>query len=293
MADPFEALREPVPSVAPDPIFAAGLRARLVRALDLPRGVTVSALHVDPTAPPTSPQEGDLAYVSLWVPDEERAAEFFGAVLGWRIAGGTGGTPGRARQILGQSLPHGILGGQPESTLFLSFVVADLDSALERVAAAGGQAGDPRDERYGRTASCSDDQGVRFALVELPAGAGDAPVLRGQSNGERHGDVSYLTMEVVDSARARAFYGAVLGWRFNPGRVPDGWQNDGVVPMLGMAGGHSPATVVPMYRVDDIVGAVARVRARGGTATDPDRQSYGVSATCTDDQGTRFYLHQP
>jgi predicted enzyme related to lactoylglutathione lyase len=100
-------------------------------------------------------------------------------------------------------------------------------------------------------------------------------------------------MEVVDSARARAFYGTVLGWRFNPGRVPDGWQNDGVVPMLGMAGGRSPATVVPMYRVDDIAAAVARVRDRGGTATDPERQAYGLSATCTDDQGTRFYLHQP
>ncbi len=291
MVDPFGALRAPVPSVAPDPIFAAGLRARLVRALDLPQGVTVSAVQLDPTPAPTSPQEGDVAYVSLWVPDEERAAEFFRAVLGWRITGGTDTTPARARQVLGQSLPHGILGGQTESTLFLGLVVADLDSALERVAAAGGQAGDPRDEQYGRTASCSDDQGVRFALVELPA-ADDAPVLRGQSNGERHGDISYLTMEVVDSARARAFYGAVLGWRFNPGRVTDGWQNDGVVPMLGMAGGHTPATVVPMYRVDDIVAAVARVRARGGTATDPDPQPYGISATCTDDQGTRFYLHQ-
>lgn len=36
--------------------------------------------------------------------------------------------------------------------------------------------------------------------------------------------------------------------------------------------------------------AVARVRAEGGTATDPEQQPYGVSSYCADDQGTRFYL---
>jgi uncharacterized protein len=49
---------------------------------------------------------------------------------------------------------------------------------------------------------------------------------------------------------------------------------------------------VPMYVVDDIAAAVARVRAAGGSSTDPERQPYGVSATCTDDQGTRFSLVQ-
>jgi predicted enzyme related to lactoylglutathione lyase len=45
-----------------------------------------------------------------------------------------------------------------------------------------------------------------------------------------------------------------------------------------------------MYRVGDIAVAVERVRAEGGIATDPERQPYGVSSSCTDDQGTRFYL---
>jgi predicted enzyme related to lactoylglutathione lyase len=47
-----------------------------------------------------------------------------------------------------------------------------------------------------------------------------------------------------------------------------------------------------MYRVDDIHAAVERVRAEGGSATDPERQPYGLSSTCVDDQGTRFYLGQ-
>ena len=62
--------------------------------------------------------------------------------------------------------------------------------------------------------------------------------------------------------------------------------------MVGMTGGQDRPTIVPMYRVDDIVLAVERVRGEGGTATDPERQPYGVSALCTDDQGTRFYLGQ-
>ncbi len=104
--------------------------------------------------------------------------------------------------------------------------------------------------------------------------------------------LAYVTMEVEDSSRARAFYGAVLGWRFAAGRVADGWQVEAVEPMVGLSGGHDRATVLPMYRVEDIAAAVARVRAAGGNATDPEAQPYGISATCVDDQGTRFYLGQ-
>jgi predicted enzyme related to lactoylglutathione lyase len=62
--------------------------------------------------------------------------------------------------------------------------------------------------------------------------------------------------------------------------------------MTGLHGGHDVATVVPMYRVDDIHDAVARVRAAGGSATDPESQPYGLSSQCVDDQGTRFFLGQ-
>jgi hypothetical protein len=45
-----------------------------------------------------------------------------------------------------------------------------------------------------------------------------------------------------------------------------------------------------MYRVDDISEAVRRVRAGGGSASDPE--PYGISSRCTDDRATRFYLGQ-
>jgi len=286
MADPFEALREAVEPIEPDPLFTAHLRARLARALALPKGVTVSDLTVDAQLDPPAletAKEGDLAYVSLWVPDGDRAASFFSAVLGWTVAGGTP-DPGHARQVEGLSIPHGILGGCERSTLFLCFYVADMAGALKRVREAGGHADGAG---AGGPVDCIDNQGARFALFELPGQRA-----RGELNGRLPGDVAYLTLEVEDSAEARAFYGSVLGWRFTPGRVADGWQNDGVVPMVGLHGGNSQATVVPMYRVDDISGAVARVRAQGGTCSDPQQQGYGVTADCVDDQGTRFYLGQ-
>jgi len=61
--------------------------------------------------------------------------------------------------------------------------------------------------------------------------------------------------------------------------------------MAGVAGGSTQAVTVPMWTVDDIDAAVTRVREAGGTVIEePSTQSYGRSAQCTDDQGTRFYL---
>ena len=118
-----------------------------------------------------------------------------------------------------------------------------------------------------------------------------APGESGQA-GTRHGDVSYITHQVTDSQRARDFYGAVLGWRFSPGRVEDGWQVSGTTPMAGLSGGDDHAEVVLVYQVDDIQAAVRRVRDNGGRAAEPVQQPYGLISDCTDDQGTRFCLVQ-
>jgi predicted enzyme related to lactoylglutathione lyase len=237
------------------------------------------------TPGPAGPRPGDLGYASLWVPDVERAATFFSAVLGWRFGPASGP---EGLQIQGLNLHHGMWGGETHATLFQCFAVDDVDAAVARVHQAGGTAAEPTVEPYGRVSECVDDQGVRFAVYEPPGGVslGASPA----PNGSRAGDLSYVTMEVVDSDRARAFYGTVLGWRFAPGRVDDGWGVEETAPTTGLRGGHRVATTVPMYRVDDIEAAVRRVRAAGGTATDPQVQPYGTTSDCTDDQGTRFYL---
>jgi predicted enzyme related to lactoylglutathione lyase len=229
-------------------------------------------------------RHGDVAYASLWVPDAERAAEFFGDVLGWRYEPQV---EARARQVEGLSLRHGIFGGQAQSTLFCCYLVDDVDEAVERVRAGGGQAQPPKEEPYGRLAECTDPLGMQFALLQSPTGGLPRP------GGSRPGDVAYLTLELPDADRAREFYGSVLGWRFTPGQVEHGWQIEDVAPMTGLWGGRAGhPRIAPMYRVDNIHAAVERVRARGGRASEVTSESYGLSAECEDDQGTRFWLGQ-
>jgi uncharacterized glyoxalase superfamily protein PhnB len=232
-------------------------------------------------------REGDAGYVSLWVPDADATAAFFATVLGWDYAANDPGRPAN-RQLAGRRLEHGIQGGVVTPTLFTCYAVGDLDAAVARVRAARGDAAEPTDEPWGRTATCTDDQGTPFALYQPAAGvAGELP-----DDPLREGDLAYVTYEVVDAGAFRAFFGSVLGWRFSPGSVPEGWQIEGVRPMGGVHGGHEQAVTVPLYAVDDIDAAVARVRAAGGRATDPEQQPYGRTSSCAGPAGVRFYLGQ-
>jgi len=236
-------------------------------------------LHTPLEQLPETDQQGDVGYAWLTVPDPDRAAAFYAAVLGWEY--GPAFAPG-SRRVVGQSFSMGI--GRGEPGWHLSWGVDDVAAAVERVRAAGGSASDAEERPYGTSADGTDDQGQVFALHQ----SGYGP--RVPENGASQGDLSYLTLEVVDSARFREFYGAVLGLRFEHGTIEDGWAVPGIAPMTGVSGGHPVAAVVPMWKVDDVAAAVERVRAAGGTATDPERQPYGTTAEGTDDQGVRFYL---
>lgn len=221
---------------------------------------------------------GDVAYASLQVGDTRRTAAFFSLVLGWEL---------EPDDSIAGSVPNqAVRASDGEPTLFLCLSVADAGEAVRRVRAAGGSAAAPEERPYGIVADCVDDQGMPFAVWQATA----EPPPRAGADGWRQGDLTYVTLEVADSARFRRFFSTVAGWDFAPGRVEDGWQVLDVAPMCGIQGGHDTIVAVPMYVVDDIAAAVGRVRAAGGTSTEPERQPYGTSATCADDQGTRFYL---
>lgn len=237
-----------------------------------------SPLPAEPSAGGFAYRHGDIGYVSLWVPDAARAQRFYAAVLGWDFTA--------AGQVAeGTVPPIGTQGGVEPPTLFCSYAVDDVDAAVQRVRAAGGQAGEPAEEPYGRTAMCTDNQSTRFAIYQTVE-SGD----RIGPNGARSGDLGYLTLQVADSAAAREFYGAVLGWTIAPGRAEDGWMVQDARPMTGLHGGHERGTGVPMWLVDDVPAAARRVRDAGGTATEPEQQPYGLMSTCSDDQGSSFYL---
>jgi uncharacterized glyoxalase superfamily protein PhnB len=244
----------------------------------------------DDQVPERTFREGDIGYVSLQVPSVNRAARFFSSVLGWRYEPASGP---QGRRVHGLELHHGIWGGQQRSTLFLCFAVENVEEAVQRVVAAGGIAGLPHVEPYGTISDCTDDQGVEFAMFQPPGGVYNAagPERAGSSD-LAEGEIAYVTIEVPDSAKTRAFYGSVLGWHFIPGNVADGWQVEGVHPMVGISGGHRLATTLPMYQVRDVASAVAKVREGGGSAGELETHPYGITANCEDDQETRFYLGQ-
>jgi predicted enzyme related to lactoylglutathione lyase len=220
---------------------------------------------------------GDAAYVSLWVPDQDRARQFFAAVLGWPVDGN--------RMTQRPAADHGFAGGLDPATLMVAYAVDEVDVTVGRVRAAGGTADEPTEERWGRTAMATDPDGLRFSAYQLPpTGRGPRP------HGERHGDLTYITLEVSEAERSNAFYHHVFGWEFTPGQTRRGWNVSGTAPMTGLSGGHATPTAVPMYLVDDLPAALVRVAAAGGGADQPEVQPYGTSARCSDDQGTRFWL---
>jgi uncharacterized glyoxalase superfamily protein PhnB len=233
-----------------------------------------------PTTGASTPiQHGDVGYVSVWTPDADRAAAFYGHVLGWTF------DPER-HQVTNSSQRIGLLSVPGPPTLFCCYAVTDPAGARQSIIDGGGTAGEASEEAFGTVLEATDPSGAAFAVYR--PNPGDP---RPELNGAGPGDLSYLTYEVEDSAAFRAFFSRMLFWTYQPGRVNDGWQIEESHPMAGVAGGSARQAAVPMWTVADIDTAVARVREAGGTVIDePSQQSYGRSALCTDDQGSRFYL---
>ncbi|GAA1457361.1 VOC family protein [Williamsia maris] len=225
-------------------------------------------------------RRGDVVYPSLCTPDVERAARFYGSVLGWRYDAET-------RQVtnLGHRLGLSSLGDL--RSLFLVYAVPDLDLARKAIIAAGGADLTEPDGHPG-SLDAADDQGARFA-VYVP----DPDETRGQQHPAGHGELTYITVHTPDSRAFRDFHSRVLGWEFTAGRIDDGWEVDDSRPRIGIAGGAVEYSAVAMWSVDDVDVAVARVVEMGGqVVSGPRREPYATVAECVDDQGVFFYLGQ-
>lgn len=274
VTDPLDALREPPRPVDPDPTFAAGLRERLERAV------------LGPAGPPSEDREQAMLEVAetpphtltpyLAVVDARAAIEFYVAAFDAVPRGEPvvmpDGRVGHAELAIGDSVlmmadeyPElGLLApvsrGGPTQTLHLD--VTDPDGVVAGAVRLGATLERPvTDQEYGRSGVISDASGHRWMVTRsLPSA--------------RAGDVAYASLWVRDDAAARRFYPAVLG--FEP----------------ALHGGHDHPTLLLCYSVPDLDAAVERVRAAGGTATDPRDRPYGLVADAVDDQGLPFALHQ-
>ncbi|PRY46513.1 VOC family protein [Umezawaea tangerina] len=287
MTDPFDALHLPVRPVDPDPAFAARLRARLADAVLAPdRGDMTSTETKLSTLTPY-----------LAVTDARAAIEFYTEVFGAVRQGEPivvdDGRVGHAELVFGGSVV--MLSEEFPEVGHLAPVgthpsyrieVADLDGVVRRAVERGAELLRPvADSPHGRGGTVLDPFGHRWLVAEAAPQPQSGPA-------PRHGELGYHTFQVPDAEAAKSFYGAVLGWRFTPGRVQEGWRIDGAGTMAGLWGGQEQVGWKLMYAVRDLDAALAEVVGRGGTAGPVEREDYGLTAECTDDQGIGFWLWQ-
>src|ERR1700736_1906603 len=173
MTDPFTALRQPAPPVAPDSAFAADLRARLRRALD-PKGARVT-----PDLEGTVTHNVVVPYLAVagaqraidWYTDAFRARRRGEPIVmpdgrighaELEVAGGLIMLADEYPEI-GHVAPTAA--GSPVS---LHITVPDVDAAIDRAVAAGATVvRRPSDEPYGRAGTIRDPFGHRW-LVHGP-----------------------------------------------------------------------------------------------------------------------------
>jgi uncharacterized glyoxalase superfamily protein PhnB len=247
-------------------------------------------------------------------------AEAFGAVELSRLVGDDGRighaeiTIGSSKLMLADEYPEVDSVG-PETrggpTCSFTIEVPDADAAFERAVTAGAIIERPvADEFHGnRMGWVRDPFGHRWTL-STPIADFDRDAYANASKEEGYelieghqlkkhdnGDLFYFTLQVHDLAKAQAFFGSVLGWEF-PDSGTDGRQAHIAnisAPPGGIAqvepGGSTHAQLY--FVVDDIHGAVIKVRELGGHAEAPVLYDSGWSADCVDDQGTTFNLSVP
>ena len=297
MTDPFEALREPVTPVDPDPYFAEALRQRLTRRVFASPGGTMSQQTVVERQPAWPPTLTPYIVVS----DARRALDWYEEVFGAQRRGepivNADGTIGHAEVGLGDAVlmlseasdlwPNVPVRAPDSPATFshsLHLDVDDVDGTTERARRSGASVErEPADQPYGRVAVIVDPFGHRWILLRPPAHATRL----------RQGDVANVTIVARDAHRAKEFYQAVLQVPFSSGH-PGAWRTDQTGPPLGIRSSEGAEPGVQLsYRMDDIAAAVDRVRAAGGHADEPERKPYGLLAECVDDQGTAFRLWQP
>ena len=162
-------------------------------------------------------QHGDVGYVSVWTPDADRAAAFYGHVLGWTYDPAT-------HQVTNTEQHIGIVRGRPARRRCSAATRSPTwQRRAQAILDAGGQAGEVRGVRLRHRASTPPIRGhrVRGVPAEPGAAAARSSTALGQANFRTSPTRSR------DSAAFRAFYSRVLFWTFEPGRVDDGWQIQG------------------------------------------------------------------
>ena len=299
--DPLDVLRGGDLPVDPDPGFAARLRTRLEAALTLPIGTegvdmsgtdTAIAELAESSAPAAVPRSAVIAYLA--VSPAAEALDWYVDALGAVVVGEPivmdDGRVGHAELAvsggvfyLADAYPEiGLKAPAPQGvSVSLMLHVPDTDAALERARTAGADVQREPYENYGsRTAVIIDPFGHRW-MLSGPVTGGVTPI--------QHGDVGYVSVWTPDAARAAAFYGHVLGWRYDP----ETHQVTNTTEHIGIFSVPGPPTLFCCYAVTDLAGARQSIVDGGGRPGDAREFDFGTVLDATDPSGTPFAGVEP
>jgi uncharacterized glyoxalase superfamily protein PhnB len=310
MPDPMDDLRQVDHPIEPRPDFTTELRVRIERELGpIPPGGTMSTATTEPTA---TALRTITPYLAV---SDARAAmawyqDIFGATVATEPIIMPDGRVGHVELRIGDAVimmadefaDIDVLGPTSRGGTTVSFVidVPDVDTTYARAVAAGAVAErPPTDQFYGARAGwLSDPWGHRWSIstpfAAVPGGLAELDLgTRAEPATTEVANLGYFTIGVPDVERASAFYTALFGWQPEGGSIDEGRHVANITPPGGLHGGEASPSITIYFRVADIHAAVARVRALGGDATEPQLMASGWNAACHDDQGVAFDLWEP
>lgn len=183
---------------------------------------------------------GSFIWYELMTPDANAAARFYGAVVGWRIAGQPnplsegmdyraiaredGGSAGGVLQLSPSMQANGA------RAAWVAYLhVADVDLAVQAITADGGQALMPKMTLpVGEMAMVTDPMGAPF-YVMTPVPPADQPDATSDVfSVDRPQHVRWNELCTEEVARAQAFYGRHFGFQFNHAMPPGRPHEDGL-----------------------------------------------------------------
>ena len=216
-------------------------------------------------------------WYELCTSNAHKAAEFYGAVLGWTVQDSSQDGVTYSMWLAGSEAIGGILEITPDMALsgmedgWLGYVdVANVDSSIAGIVAAGGHSHMVQTvPGVGRMSMVSDPQGaLLYVMTPTPPPGGGASTAFAQG---RVGHGGWNELHTRDADAAGAFYSNLLGWSADaPHDMGDMGTyltfNAGAEPIAGMF--NRPDLPKPKwlyyFNVDDIDTAKGRVEAAGG-----------------------------
>jgi predicted enzyme related to lactoylglutathione lyase len=244
---------------------------------------------------------GRVVWRELLTNDVAKARAFYAELFNWKIEPGMDmGAMGtyflvnaNGRQIAGMMKSPDAMKG---ASFWQSVVsVSDVDAVVQSATKNGGKIISPATDMpdIGRFATIADPDG---AVLSVLKSAQPDPEMKRPSAG----DFAWETLNTADEARAKKFYGAVLGWKTMAGPggggsvfTTDG-GNDGQVADMQKAQGFPPSWLT-YITVDKLEPARDRVAKLGGRVMMPliDVPTVGRIAVVADATGAAVGIYEP